>query len=130
MSDYIPFEIQTEIIKMLPARSLSRFRWVSKQWKSLIENSEFINDHTRINHNRSQHHLLVRLQLYPFGAQYTSIIDDDTFPNQKSSLTLPPPLNSLSRCKLMHGSVNGLFCFYRFHSDFGKTNGCSLESYH
>nr|GEY38993.1 hypothetical protein [Tanacetum cinerariifolium] len=43
MSDNIPFEIQTEIIKRAPdVKSLVRFRSVSKPWKSFIESSEFI----------------------------------------------------------------------------------------
>ena len=38
MSDNIPFEIQTEIIKKVPdIKSLIRFRAVSKPWKSLID---------------------------------------------------------------------------------------------
>ncbi|KAJ0828768.1 putative F-box domain-containing protein [Helianthus annuus] len=42
MSDNVPFEIQEEIIKRLPVKSLIRFRSVSKSWKSLIDSSNFI----------------------------------------------------------------------------------------
>ena len=43
MSDNIPFEIQTEIIKRVPdVKSLIRFRAVSKPWKSFIDRSQFI----------------------------------------------------------------------------------------
>ncbi|GKB61169.1 ribonuclease H-like domain-containing protein [Tanacetum coccineum] len=42
MSDNIPFDIQTEIIKRAPVKSVIRFRTVSKSWKSLIDSSEFI----------------------------------------------------------------------------------------
>ncbi|XP_071713278.1 F-box only protein 8-like [Rutidosis leptorrhynchoides] len=62
MSDHIPFEIQTEIIKNLPVKSLIRFRSVSKPWKSLIDSSEFIVNY-HVNHSQLQHHLLVRLPI-------------------------------------------------------------------
>ena len=42
MFDNIPFDIQADIIKNLPIKSLIRFRLVSKQWKSLIHSSKFI----------------------------------------------------------------------------------------
>ncbi|MFS8015869.1 putative F-box domain-containing protein [Helianthus anomalus] len=48
MSDHIPFEIQEEIMNMLPVKSLLRFRSVCKAWSSLIESSDFIT------HYRSQ----------------------------------------------------------------------------
>ena len=37
MSNYIPIDIQVEIMKRLPIKSLREFRCVSKQWKSLID---------------------------------------------------------------------------------------------
>ncbi|GKC30822.1 F-box domain containing protein [Tanacetum coccineum] len=37
MSDHIPLDIQSEIIKKLPIKSLLQFRSVSRQWKSLID---------------------------------------------------------------------------------------------
>ncbi|KAI3688371.1 hypothetical protein L1987_82083 [Smallanthus sonchifolius] len=58
MSANIPFEIQVEIIKrVVPVKSLIRFRSVSKQWKSVIDSSEFITDHS-VNQTKP-HHLLV-----------------------------------------------------------------------
>ncbi|KAJ0449535.1 putative F-box domain-containing protein [Helianthus annuus] len=75
MSDNVPFEIQEEIIKRLPVKSLIRFRSVSKSWKSLIDSSNFIT------HYRSQHqHLLLynyQSVVYP---KCLSIVDDNTSP--------------------------------------------------
>ncbi|MFS8015819.1 putative F-box domain-containing protein [Helianthus anomalus] len=90
MSDHIPFEIQSEIMNMLPAKSLIRFRSVCKSWKSLIESSDFITGYS------GQHqHLLVRyIECEP---DYVSIIvDDDTFPRQKVSVTVPRSLICLN----------------------------------
>ncbi|GKB37765.1 F-box domain containing protein [Tanacetum coccineum] len=56
-SDYIPFEIQSEIMKRLPVKSLVQFRSVSKQWKSFIDCPEFIKTY-HINHPNPKHHLL------------------------------------------------------------------------
>ncbi|GJU08821.1 F-box domain containing protein [Tanacetum coccineum] len=114
MSDYIPFEIQSEIMKRLPVKSLVQFRSVSKQWKSFIDCPEFIKTY-HINHPNPKHHLLVR---YKLGSvrKYTSIIDDNTFPQQKFPLTAPEPLNSL-RYTLTRGSVDGLLCYYGLYQD-------------
>ncbi|MFS8015860.1 putative F-box domain-containing protein [Helianthus anomalus] len=68
MSDHIPFEIQEEIMNMLPVKSLLRFQSVCKAWSSLIESSDFI-----AHYRSQQQHLL----------------DDDIFPQQKVSLTFP-----------------------------------------
>nr|GEV36557.1 hypothetical protein [Tanacetum cinerariifolium] len=58
MSDNIPFEIQAEIMKRLPVKSLIQFRSVSKLWKSLIDSSAFIAEYQRT--ELQQHILLVR----------------------------------------------------------------------
>ncbi|MFS7988026.1 putative F-box domain-containing protein [Helianthus anomalus] len=50
MSDNVPFELQVEIIKRVPVKSLVQFRSVSKQWKSLIDSSESITHHTLLDH--------------------------------------------------------------------------------
>ncbi|GKF20647.1 putative F-box domain-containing protein [Tanacetum coccineum] len=50
MSDHIPFEIQSEIIKRLPIKPLVQCRSVSKQWKSLIDSSKFIADYHALQH--------------------------------------------------------------------------------
>ncbi|KAF5765008.1 putative F-box domain-containing protein [Helianthus annuus] len=55
MSDHIPFEIQSEIMKTLPLKSLIRFQSVCKSWKSRIHSSDFIAHYTG-----QQQHLLVR----------------------------------------------------------------------
>ncbi|GJU20242.1 F-box domain containing protein [Tanacetum coccineum] len=114
MSDHIPFEIQSEIIKKLPVKSLVQFRSVSKQWKSFIDCREFIKTY-HINHPNPKHHLLVR---YKIGTvrKYTSIIDDNTFPQQKFPLFAPEPLNLLRNTTIL-GSVDGLVCFYGFYQD-------------
>ncbi|GJR77415.1 F-box domain containing protein [Tanacetum coccineum] len=41
MSDYIPFEMQMEIMNRLPVKSLLQFRTVSKSWNSYIDSTAF-----------------------------------------------------------------------------------------
>nr|GEV63940.1 hypothetical protein [Tanacetum cinerariifolium] len=114
MSDYIPIEIQLEIMKKLPVKSLVQFRSVSKQWKSFIDYPEFTKTY-HINHPNPQHHLLVGYTLDAVRT-YTSIIDDDTFPQQKFLITPPEPLNLLRHAKTV-GSVDGLVCFGGWYKD-------------
>ncbi|KAJ0504867.1 putative F-box domain-containing protein [Helianthus annuus] len=82
MSDNIPFEIQSEIIKRLPVKSLIQFRTVSKPWKSLIDSSPFINKYSS-QHTQSQRLLVTYDDPVDSATTYVSIADDDTFPQQK-----------------------------------------------
>ncbi|KAM0054627.1 putative F-box domain-containing protein [Helianthus debilis subsp. tardiflorus] len=105
MSNHIPFEIQSEIMNMLPAKSLIRFRSVCKSWKSMIESSDFITGYS------GQHqHLLVRyIECEP---DYVSIIvDNDTFPRQKASVTVPPFVDMFKYYRTT-GTSHGLLCLY------------------
>ncbi|XP_076921308.1 F-box/kelch-repeat protein At3g23880-like [Bidens hawaiensis] len=105
MSDHIPFEIQTEIIKRLhPVKSLLRFRSVSKQWKSFIDGSEFITHH--LLNNNTQHHLLIRYML-DSGIKYVSIVDGDHSLPQHKFYPVPPIANAK-----MLGSSHGLVCLF------------------
>ncbi|XP_071734911.1 putative F-box protein At1g32420 [Rutidosis leptorrhynchoides] len=119
MSDHIPFEIQTEIIKNLPVKSLIRFRSVSKPWKSLIDSSEFIVNY-HVNHSQLQHHLLVRYddsqQIRAWNSEdekYESIVDDDSFPQNKFPLVVPTSVKQLGKLPKMLGTSQGLFSFYK-----------------
>ncbi|XP_071734766.1 F-box protein At5g62510-like [Rutidosis leptorrhynchoides] len=94
MSDYLPFEIQIEIIKKLPIRALLRCRSVSKSWKSLIDSSDFIATF-QFSNAPVKHRLLVR---YVDSKQksnveddkYVSIVDDDeNFPQNKIPMMVP-----------------------------------------
>ncbi|XP_076920114.1 F-box/kelch-repeat protein At3g23880-like [Bidens hawaiensis] len=108
MSDYIPLSIQEEIMKRLPTKSLMQFRTVSKAWKSLIDRSKFVIDYS-VNHTHQQHLLVSHLAVENFETKHVSIVDDDTFPHNKFSLTTPVP--ELSMLKIL-GSSHGLFCLY------------------
>ena len=103
MSDNIPLEIQQEIMKRLPIKSLLQFRSVSKSWKFLIDNSKFIADYQR---TQLPQHVLVRDDNQ---YNYVSIADNETFPQQKVSLTVPMSIKTLNR---IVGSSEGLFCLY------------------
>jgi F-box interacting protein len=117
MPAHLPFEIQVEIIKrVLRVKSLIRFRSVSKQWKSLIDSSEFINDHS-VNQNH-QHHLLLRYRA-DFERKYVSIVDDNSFPQHKLSLTVSPIVKLVSYA-LMLDCSHGLVCLYGLDRDRKK----------
>ncbi|KAF5804012.1 putative F-box domain-containing protein [Helianthus annuus] len=53
MSDYLPIEIQVEILKKIPVKSLIQCRSISKAWKPLIDSSDFI-----AHYSGQQQHLL------------------------------------------------------------------------
>ncbi|KAF5823755.1 putative F-box domain-containing protein [Helianthus annuus] len=127
MSDHIPFDIQVEIIKRLPIRSLIRVRSVSKVWKSVIESSDFIVDYTVHNHDQPQH-LLIRYDNLYSEETYVSIVDDDTFPQNKVSIIVPPSVNLLWDSFVV-GASHGLVClfgYYRNHDDAEYYSGTAM----
>ncbi|KAK1413556.1 hypothetical protein QVD17_35331 [Tagetes erecta] len=116
MSDNIPFEIQIEIIKKLPIKSLIQFRSVSKSWRSLIDSSDFIH------HYRTHtHHLLVSLAgLDDFDRDCFSFIDDDTFPQHRVSFNRHSFINNLYFTSIIN-ITHGLICLYwRYEEDRRK----------
>ncbi|GJY11765.1 ribonuclease H-like domain-containing protein [Tanacetum coccineum] len=131
MSDHIPFEIQSEIIKRLPVKSVAQCRSVSKLWKSLIDSSEFISSYHTCK-TQPQHHLFIRYKLAN-ELKYVSVLDDDSFPNHKSSLTVPQPVSHLQYI-LTLTSVNGLLCFYGsrqavlWNPSIGKAVGVTISN--
>ncbi|MFS7894863.1 putative F-box domain, galactose oxidase/kelch, beta-propeller, F-box associated interaction [Helianthus anomalus] len=111
MSDHIPFEIQSEIMNMLPIKSLLRFRSICKQWKSLIDSSDFIAHH---NSSQQQRHLLVSYYDNDYKQKYVSIVDDHTFPQQKVFLTVPVSVKEMLEYDdyRIISSCHGLVCLY------------------
>ncbi|KAM0009911.1 putative F-box domain-containing protein [Helianthus debilis subsp. tardiflorus] len=103
MSNDIPIEVQEEIMKRLPVKSLIQFRSICKAWKSLIDGSDFIK-----NYSGQQQHLLLGYSGYYDERKYVSVVDNDSFPQQKVYLALP---NMLKYFKMIGGS-HGLFCLY------------------
>ncbi|MFS7986654.1 putative F-box domain-containing protein [Helianthus anomalus] len=108
MAHNVPLDMQTEIMKRLPVKSLIRFQSVSKTWKSVIHSSDFIACYSR--HQQQQQHLLLRYH-DDFKEKYVSVVDDDSFPEQRVSLTAPLLVNTLKYSTII-GSSHGLLCSY------------------
>ncbi|KAI3496346.1 hypothetical protein L1887_38705 [Cichorium endivia] len=107
MSDHICFHIQEEIVKRLSVKALIKFRSVSRAWRSLIDSADIVVAHSL--RHAPPHHLLVkyrdRLQREEI---YVSIVDDDTFPQQRFVQTLPGSVTRFVPKTI--GSSHGLLC--------------------
>ncbi|CAH1435515.1 unnamed protein product [Lactuca virosa] len=125
MSDNIPYEIQAEIIKRLPVKSLVQFRSVSKQWKSLIDSSEFLAAYN-IYHNQPQR--LIVWYEYPVDTEekYVSFVDDETFAKQGFAVSLPVLAKVLSDSRVV-GSSQGLLCLYGYYRVPGHSRHNSVR---
>ncbi|XP_076923428.1 putative F-box only protein 11 [Bidens hawaiensis] len=104
MSDNIPLEMQVEVMKRLPVKSLLRFRTVSKQWKSVIDSSRFVTAHGV---NQTQSHLLLLALSIDFEDKFVSIVDDDTLSHHHS-------INIPIYPAAMLGCSHGLVCLSSF----------------
>ncbi|XP_071705079.1 putative F-box protein At4g09190 [Rutidosis leptorrhynchoides] len=116
MSDHIPWEIQIQIMKGFPVRSLMRFRSVSKSWKSLIDSSDFVSDY---NLRQTHPHIFIQYELPgDGGTKYASIVDDDddddNIPKHMFDLLaiLPDSAKQMTRQLKLVGSSQGLLCLY------------------
>ncbi|GJZ60932.1 putative F-box domain-containing protein [Tanacetum coccineum] len=116
MSDHIPFDLQVEIIKKLPTESLLKFRAVSKQWKCLINSAKFIADY-----NPRSQHLFIHSSRHNYHPKYVylhkcvKVVDDDTLPQHKFSLTVPSSCVNMYRYLI--GYSHGLFCLFGHNLD-------------
>ncbi|XP_071735643.1 uncharacterized protein [Rutidosis leptorrhynchoides] len=123
MSDNVPFEIQIEIIKRLHVKPLVRCRSVSKSWKSIIDSSDFIANYHLCN-TQLQHRLLARYvdsEEYRSNIEngkYVSIVDDDSFPRQKSPLIVPSDVTLLGSLPDIIGSSQGVLCLCDIYDAF------------
>ncbi|XP_071700508.1 F-box protein At5g62510-like [Rutidosis leptorrhynchoides] len=109
MSNNVPFEIQIEIIKLLPIKSLLHFTQVSKSWKSLIDSSFIANYH--FSNTPLQHHVLVRY-VDSKNVTYVLIVDDDddNFPQNKVPLIVPSDVSLLGKFPNIIGTSQGVLC--------------------
>ncbi|KAM0056938.1 putative F-box domain-containing protein [Helianthus debilis subsp. tardiflorus] len=107
MSDNVPLEIQEEIMKRLPVKSLIQFRSVCKAWKSLIDSIDFINHYS----GQTQYLLARYKNTVDYKLKYGLFPDDHTFPHQRVSLNCHPLVNMLY-CPKLIGFSHGLLCFY------------------
>ncbi|KAK9068223.1 hypothetical protein SSX86_012334 [Deinandra increscens subsp. villosa] len=119
-TSYVPFEIQEQIIKRLPVKSLVRFRSVSKQWKSLIESSDFIIDHqTQQQKQPRRNHLLIKYRcVEDWDDKYISIVNDASLPRHHSHLAaaaVPPLIDLVCDPSLLDCSSHGLVCVHGYH---------------
>ncbi|MFS8006068.1 putative F-box domain, kelch-type beta propeller, F-box associated interaction [Helianthus anomalus] len=99
-----PFEIQLEITKRVPVKSLIPLSCVSNQCKSLIDSPEFIADQTN---------LVVRVKV---GSEETYFSDDDGVTHLSFSPIIPPSIKLgtiLSFLGCSHGLV-GMHGVYRY----------------
>ncbi|GJR18534.1 F-box protein-like protein [Tanacetum coccineum] len=114
MSDNIPFEIQTEIIKRVhDVKSLIRFRSVSKPWLSFIDSSEFIAGYRA--HKTQPHSLLLshRDTQNHCEVKYLSVHNDTFTQKQDLAPNVSDLMKQFNDLKVI-GCSRGLYCLYAF----------------
>nr|XP_043635021.1 F-box/kelch-repeat protein At3g06240-like [Erigeron canadensis] len=120
MSEYIPLEVQEEILKRLPVKPLIQFRSVSKQWRSFIDSPDFIASYgVRQTHpNR----LILRYKhiINPLHGEerYLAFVDNDhSFIKQDITPAVPGLIKDIETNSIVVGSSHGLLCvnsYYKF----------------
>jgi F-box interacting protein len=114
MSDYLPDEVVLEILHRLPAKSLIRFRCVSKSWNSLITSPAFITSHLTqsLSHHSNSNTKIVRYcTTYPHIEHYKLFLDENDSFDQTQEFDFPLT-SRLYQHFMLIGSVNGLFSLH------------------
>ncbi|XP_071713170.1 putative F-box protein At3g10430 [Rutidosis leptorrhynchoides] len=143
MSDYVPFEIQIEIFKKLPVKSLLRCRSVSKPWKSLIDSSDFVANY-HFNHKQRVHvryvdsihkvAITATMRQYRSKAEdekYVSIVDDDddSFPQNEFPIVVPSDVRRLGKFPDIIGSSHGVLCLCAISREFCRAQLCKTKTF-
>ncbi|KAL7160955.1 hypothetical protein ACSBR2_041579 [Camellia fascicularis] len=122
MSDFFPDEIMVEILQRLPAKSLIKFRSVSKSWCSLITNPNFINTHlthslTSNTYKNSYDNLPLMIVRQCVSTTHTRTEHYKLFIDSEDSFDECKELEFPIKSRRLHfffaiGSVKGLFCLH------------------
>nr|XP_043631222.1 F-box/kelch-repeat protein At3g23880-like [Erigeron canadensis]XP_043631224.1 F-box/kelch-repeat protein At3g23880-like [Erigeron canadensis]XP_043631225.1 F-box/kelch-repeat protein At3g23880-like [Erigeron canadensis]XP_043631226.1 F-box/kelch-repeat protein At3g23880-like [Erigeron canadensis] len=120
-SEYVPIEIQEEILKRLPLKPLIQFRSVSKLWKRLIDSPDFMVSYA-VRHPQPDRFIL-RYALPDYDHivedQYVFFVDNDDendndhngFVQQDIVPTIPDLIKRIESSSSVVGSSHGLVCF-------------------
>ncbi|CAI9107943.1 OLC1v1007429C1 [Oldenlandia corymbosa var. corymbosa] len=107
----LPEDLVPEILARLPAKSLLRFRCVSKQWKALIGSQYFVNLQLKISKARAQDNPQILLMINNnHGTRPSFLIVSPDSPPQKMRPTHLPFTELRSLVRRIHGCCNGLVC--------------------
>ncbi|XP_071728091.1 F-box/kelch-repeat protein At3g06240-like [Rutidosis leptorrhynchoides] len=120
---YLPPDVIEDILPFLPAKSLGRFKSVSKRWYSLISSPEFIKTHvrnyTKNNPNPNPAHLV----LIPGWGDSIYSLDIKQLNTQPAPETLTAKRLNIHESWLnVLGSCNGLLLVYHNHLDLCLVN--------
>ncbi|KAI9127042.1 hypothetical protein K1719_001601 [Acacia pycnantha] len=102
---YLPEEITTDILELLPVKTLIRFQCVSKKWKNIIKSPSFIANHL---HHSAQNRpsLLLCKQRRTCEPLHLRSMDCEMHVHE---IPNPPLIGSLFGVMII-GSCNGLLC--------------------
>ncbi|CAK9133236.1 unnamed protein product [Ilex paraguariensis] len=108
----VPHDLAVEVLKKLPAKSLMRFKCVSKLWRSTIDDRRFSNDHRALSCSRTSVLLIYPNRDSDRHINYLHLFNT-AFLGHKSG----PVLNHHFTVSLLEYTrftevINGLFCLY------------------
>ncbi|CAI9117831.1 OLC1v1019316C1 [Oldenlandia corymbosa var. corymbosa] len=130
----LPEELIQEILLRLPAKSMGKFKCVSKSWLSLISSKEFIKTHLAIASRRDdyEHHSLI-FSVYPqhFNDYFRSCLVNfhAESPETETACAKVSEIRSLVKNKSIWpiGSCDGLICLRNMYNDLFLCNPCTKQ---
>ncbi|KAJ9558808.1 hypothetical protein OSB04_013422 [Centaurea solstitialis] len=107
---HLPDELILQILSFLPAKSLLRWRSVSKSWLNVINSTEFKAMHLH-NFNQLNPRYFVRRMDYYVGEEYNVHFDDEAFGlDIDTDIEFPFDRCRVNICYRIIGCCNGVVC--------------------
>ncbi|KAI9090904.1 hypothetical protein K1719_028389 [Acacia pycnantha] len=101
---WIPQDVVISILKRLPVRTLTQVQWVCKDWKNILNDPSFIQEHLRYSAHKNPYLLCHGDTVHNPSELY--VIDSEMQVLQVDSI----PLIEFLRVAKVIGSINGLLC--------------------
>lgn len=116
---HIPDDVVFNILSRLPAKSLSRFRCVSKGWRSLIQDPAFIDCYFEQSKKRQDDHFY-KVSMICVDSRYPNYYHSMIYSINKDMFTVEKNFYCVSHRFVSTSSCNGLICFIGNLDETGK----------
>ncbi|XP_048128393.1 F-box/kelch-repeat protein At3g23880-like [Rhodamnia argentea] len=119
LSKSLPREMVLEILKRLPVKPLMRFKCVSKSWRLMIDDPDFVAMHLKHSALGGTNWYLLLKVRYPSREQKSSLYPDKSL-TVDSQIEIEVPFVSPTANYSFVGSCNGLICVSEKNTEHGS----------
>ncbi|CAI0428605.1 unnamed protein product [Linum tenue] len=131
MSDYLPFDVLTNILLRLPVAAILRCRSVCKPWRALVDSPVFIKLQVDYSAATTKNAILFIREVDLFELEHGDLHSAPYIDGlrREASLSIAISPSVPRECMNLFGSCNGLLCFSDGDEKFIITNPATRKSF-